>query len=166
MNATLTLVWLKLHGRLNRFVLCTPEERPHMGHPTFDFMAYFGFGSGDFHSQTPARFHGIKVALNSCPGDSEVSKAYIAAMLAKPTDKFCGFFTSNGTEFFELTPDDSGHDLFHLPELDWRYYAQISSSRDIAKDYLRTLNRRHILLDSHEQQSELLNTFVDLIEVL
>lgn len=163
MDAKLAMLWLRIRGSTHRYLLCSPEERPHMGHPTFDFMAYFGFGSGELHSTVPDRFEGVKVRVRPCTiSDPNVLRAYMSATLHQPTDGFSGFFTEDGENFFELVNDENGHDLFHTPELDWRYYTAIGGMRSMAVDHLKAFARRHVLFATPEQQSELLAKYASL----
>ena len=166
MKARLVMLWLRSRGATHRYLLCSTEERPQRGHTTFDYLAFFGFGSGDFHSVTPSAYKGTKVKVVPCPGDGEIALAYMSSMLQKPTDGFSGFFTDNGKDFFELRLDPEGMDMFHLPELDWRYYTAIGGTRDIAIDHVKTLNRKHVLFETAEEQSNLLNRYAELIDTV
>lgn len=166
MKATLAIAWLRIRGVTYRYLLCSPETTPHFGHPTFDYMAYFGFGSGDFKSKVPQLFIGAKVRVEPCTLELPLTLAYVSTSLAKSGEEFKGFYTTNGNDFFELVLDENGKDLTTADVLDWSYYTPIGSMRDIAYDHIKTFDRRHVLFDTPEEQHNLLDKYATLVRTV
>lgn len=161
--AELTYAALRVNGSTRRYLLCRTEEKPHFGDPTFDFLGYFGFGSGEFEGQHPLAFDHIRVkAVKLTVEDPEYNLTFLAERMSHPTDAFSGFYTTDGKTFYLLVPDDKGTSLAHLPELYWAYYTNIGGDRETAYAHLRTLNRRHILFATPEEQDQLLTAYAQL----
>lgn len=158
--ATLTYAAFRNDGSTRRFLFCKTEEKPHFGDPTFDFLAYFGFGSGELGSRLPHDYVDLRVKEFQLGREEALVEIY--KLFTKPTDAFSGFFTADGDLFTILVEHPEGKLLFELPELNWHYYTQIGGDRHTAKAHIGALSRRHILFERAETQQRLLNEYKEL----
>lgn len=147
------------HGTITRrFLFCLTDEKPKFGDPSFDFMAFFGFGSGEFEGETPAEYKHLRVKVQQLPDNSELSYAIAAETMQKDTRGFVGFYTKDGDTLYLLTEDSEGTLLTHMPDLNWHYYTQLGD-RGTAYAHLRTMQRRHFIFETLEEQNEKLAKF-------
>jgi hypothetical protein len=162
--AELTYAAFRLRGATRRYLFCRTDEKPHFGDNTFDFLGYFGFGSGEFGGEHPQQFDGLRVKVQVFT-DPEFALAYISTLMTQPTDGFSGFFTHDGYTFHVVTEDAEGVPLTHLKALNWHYYTNVGGSKKLAHDHIVTLNRRHVLFATYEEQSALLTRYAKLAGV-
>lgn len=165
--AELTYAVIRLRGATRRYLFCRTEEKPYFGEPSFDFMSYFGFGSGEFEGEHPPEFDNLRVRVEPLEfgaGEDSVGlkKAALANWFSRPTDGFSGFFTHDGIHFFTMKQDDDGVPLTHLKALNWHYYTNIGGDRKTALSHLAAMDRRHFLFKTYEEQSTLLGRYAEL----
>lgn len=160
--AELTYAVIRLRGATRRYLFCKTDEKPRFGDPSFDFMGYFGFGSGEFEGEHPPEFNDIRVKTSvvAVSGEDGVAKAYLSKYMSQLTDGFLGFYTTDGETFHIMKEDPDGVSLTHLKALNWHYYTNIGGTRESAVSHMSTLNRRHFLFETYEEQSNILQKYV------
>ncbi len=165
--AKLTYAALRLNGATRRYLFCTTQEKPHFGDETFDFLAYFGFGSGEFEGMHPPEYDKLRVRVVQLPSsDVEYNLAFIAKTMSQPTDEFRGFYTEDGTTFHMLMPDNEGVSLTHLSAFNWHYYTAIGGDQRTAYAHIQAMNRKHVLFETYAEQSRLLLGYSELARVI
>ena len=161
--AELTYAVIRLRGATRRYLFCRTDEKPRFGEPSFDFMGYFGFGSGEFEGEHPPEFDKIRVTatvFKPIANNPGIAKAYLSQYMSQLTDGFLGFYTTDGETFHILKEDPDGVSLTHLKALNWHYYTNIGGTRESAVSHMSALNRRHFLFKTYEEQSDLLKKYV------
>lgn len=156
--AELVYAAFKIGTITRRFLFCDTEEKPRFGDPSFDFMGFFGFGSGEFEGEVPPEIRHVRVKTIDL---SEFEPEYAATLAASEVAKhggFIGFYTKDGDNFKLLVESEEGQLLTHLPDLNWHYYTQLGD-RGVAHAHLRTMQRRHFLFETLEEQNTKLAKF-------
>lgn len=158
--AELTYAAIRLNYATRRYLFCRTEEKPHFGDLSFDFMGYFGFGSGEFSGTHPPELDGIRVRTMVL-ADNELGYqlAWLNNWFTEQTPDLRAFYTTDGKTFHLMIQDDEGVPLTHLAQLNWHYYTNIGGDKSTAYSHLRTLNRRHFLFQTYEEQSDLLTNY-------
>lgn len=162
--AELTYAALRYRGATRRYLFCRTEETPRFGDPSFDFMGYFGFGAGEFEGEHPPRLDAFRVRTEALsPGPIEgFNKVLLANWMTEPTDEFRGFYTTDGLTYHKMILDPEGVLVPHLKALNWHYYTNIGSDRGTAVDHIMTLNRRHFLFETYDEQSRILLSYAEM----
>lgn len=165
--AKLTYAALRLNGSTRRYLFCKTHEKPRFGDDSFDFLAYFGFGSGEFEGAHPPEYDQLRVRVVRLPSpDVEYNMAFIAQTMSQPTDELRGFYTEDGVHFHLLLPDAEGISLTHLEAFNWHYYTAIGGDQRTAYAHIQAMNRKHVLFETYEEQSRLLLSYGELVRVI
>lgn len=156
--AELVYAAFKIGTITRRFLFCDTKEKPRFGDPSFDFMGFFGFGSGEFNGEVPPEIKHVRVKIVEMDStDPELTVLSIANKMAE-AKQFMGFYTKEGDKFYMLIEDAEGQLLTHLKDLNWHYYTQIGD-RGVAVAHLQTLKRRHFLFETLEEQNTKLEKY-------
>lgn len=157
--ARLTYAAFRRQGITRRFLFCKTEETPRFGDPTFDFLGYFGFGSGEFTGAVPDFYHGVRVEVKLLELPAEEALLYLSQIMERHDNKLYGFITHDGQTFRTVTETDGDAPaLLNLSDLNWAYYTQVGD-RALAVAHILTLNRRHILFETPREQDILLQRY-------
>lgn len=164
------MLWVKYRGYTRRYLIAKVQEDPYYGNYAFDYMAAHGFGGGDLMSLVPQEYRFISVdirpVLGAKPEHYEQALAYISARLKAAKDGFYGFYTKDGITFYEVVPAEEGSDIYQRPEIDWYHYTILGGTRELAYVHVKAFNRKHVWFDSAEEQTELLERYAHLINIM
>lgn len=165
--AELTYAAIRLNHVTRRYLFCRTEEKPHFGDLSFDFMGYFGFGSGEYSGEHPPIFDGLRVRTMVLADASQgVQLAWLNNWFNEQTPDLRAFYTTDGKTFHLMIQDDEGVLLTHLAALNWHYYTNIGGDRSTAYSHIMTMNRRHFLFETYDEQDSLLATYAELAKGL
>ncbi len=166
--AELTYAAIRWQGATRRFMFCLTEEKPRFGVPSFDFMGYFGFGSGEYEGKHPMEYDSIRVrTLELNPSAPQgVNLAWLDNWFSEPTQDLRAFYTTDGEHFHLIIQDDNGVSLTHLKALNWNYYTNIGGDRNTAHSHVMAMSRRHFLFETYEEQTNLLLKYAELTKAL
>jgi len=166
--AELTYATIKVGPVSRRFLFCRTDEKPFFGDASFDYMNYFGFGSGESNGQVPLEYNDVRVRsyVITDPEQPGMDKVLLhRAMYSAPdipatpeSKQVIGFYTQDGEVLHALVLDDEGVQLTHFKPFHWHYYTQLGD-RHMAVAHLQAMNRRHFVFQSYDEQSDLLNRF-------
>jgi hypothetical protein len=154
---------LRNRGVTRRFLFCKTEEIPHFGHNTFDFLFFFGFGTGEYTGLYPMEYDIIRVRrkLLDANAPDGFNESYISELFKRPTDGFVGFMTNKDGEYTVLEYDPEGIPISHIPEFHWPYYTQLGD-KDRAYSAIQTMKKRHVLFDTLQEQNDVMERYARL----
>lgn len=165
--AELTYAAIRLNHATRRYLFCHTDEKPRFGDLSFDFMAYFGFGSGEFQGEHPPEFDNIRVRTQVLPpDDTGIQLAWLNKWFNEQTPDLRAFYTTDGHTIHLMIQDYDGVPLTHLKSLNWHYYTNVGGDRNTAHSHLKALNRRHFLFKTYEEQNSLLLQYAELAKGL
>lgn len=167
--AELTYATLKLGPVSRRFLFCRTDEKPFFGDASFDYMNFFGFGSGELNGSVPLEYNDVRVRsfVLTDPAQPDMDKVFLHRALLTPdysglvnqeSEQIVGFYTHDGEVLHALVRDDEGVQLTHFKPFHWHYYTQLGD-RHMAVAHLQAMNRRHFVFQTYDEQSDLLNRF-------
>jgi hypothetical protein len=160
---TFKLALIRCAGKTHRIVLFDSEETPHFGIPRFDYLNFFGFGSGEFDSLYPPAFQTFKVKEVELGTPESLSEAQVYTIQRKLSvnDQYGIFY--DGEKIIELESSSTGVPLSHLPAMNWLYYSQLGD-RDHAIAIINGIQGYPPLFT--EQNHQQLDTIRTILQVI
>lgn len=131
---------MRYHSEYNRYLFCSCSVEPRFGITQFDVMAYFGFGSGEFHSIYPAYADKVKVSVSEVCNVDDLTEE-LASTLRRKMGKndVYGILYDDGV-VYEIEADESSDSTLSSLHLNWTYYTSLGSTEH-ADDVLKTFRR-------------------------
>lgn len=153
------------NSSIKRYLFAHTAQHPHFGDPTFDFLTFFGFGSGELRNQYPMELAGIKFTAYELDmqGKYETNMSLISYLLNNTKGDHFGFVVHKGKVYVLKHDPENGEELYHHAMLDWSYYTPLGNRRH-ADGILGAMERHHFMND-YQDQLKVLSNYKSLVSV-